>query len=542
MAGALSAPSPADGTPVPPPLSLPQAEYYRTHPAEWDKLLKQMPTFRTIPMGPTQSEPAPVAANTWTRTTHIPPVTGLSNPLLLTNGTVIIHASCGSNWVKLTPDSTGSYINGTWSIIASLPAGYTPLYFASQILNDGRVVANGGEYNNNSGCKAVWQKNGAVYNPLTNLWKPLAAPPGWTTIGDAQSIILPSGKYMLADCCTTNEAILNNPDSSPPSWSATGGGKFDVNDEEGWALLQTGKVLTTDAYVFTGTCGLGSELYTPDPVTGIGTWVSAGTVTTQLSDCNPPNKSFEVGPIVVRTNDTAVAFSGVTSGVAGTSIYLAGARPPHWTSGPNIPTIGGKNFNLADAPAVALPCGGIFFAGSTGLFAPPTQFFEFTTANTIVTRANTPNAPGEPAFVVNLLLLPNGQVLQTENNTNDVEIYQPAGCRTLTGQPVITALSASTLTHGHTYIVKGTQLSGITHGVYGDDEQAATNFPLIRLTNTSTGTVFYARTFSFTSRSDKPNQASSARFQMPTVITKGNYNLQAIANGIASATMAVTVN
>ena len=64
--------------------------------------------------------------------------------LLLTDGTVIINEQCSSRWFQLTPDINGSYRNGSWSQIASLPTGYAPLYFASQVLPDGRVIINGG--------------------------------------------------------------------------------------------------------------------------------------------------------------------------------------------------------------------------------------------------------------------------------------------------------------------------------------------------------------------------------------------------------------
>jgi hypothetical protein len=42
--------------------------------------------------------------------------------------------------VQADPDIHGSYVNGTWSPIASMPAGYGPLYFGSAVLPDGRVV------------------------------------------------------------------------------------------------------------------------------------------------------------------------------------------------------------------------------------------------------------------------------------------------------------------------------------------------------------------------------------------------------------------
>ena len=45
---------------------------------------------------------------------------------LLTDGTVLLHEEQDSNpqhWYKLTPDNTGSYVNGTIEPIASLPTG-----------------------------------------------------------------------------------------------------------------------------------------------------------------------------------------------------------------------------------------------------------------------------------------------------------------------------------------------------------------------------------------------------------------------------------
>jgi hypothetical protein len=52
---------------------------------------------------------------------------------LLTDGTVMVHSEQDNSqlWYKLTPDNTGSYINGTWKQMASMPSGYAPLYFGS---------------------------------------------------------------------------------------------------------------------------------------------------------------------------------------------------------------------------------------------------------------------------------------------------------------------------------------------------------------------------------------------------------------------------
>src|SRR2546427_12718862 len=134
-------------------------------------------------------------AQSWQPLTNRPRfIASPSNPLLLTDGTVIVHDTCGRHWSRLTPDNTGSYVNGTWSAVASLPAGYGPLYFASAVLPDGRVIVEGGEYNF---CKPVWTNLGAIYDPLSDSWTPVSPPAGWSTIGDAQSAVLFDGTFML---------------------------------------------------------------------------------------------------------------------------------------------------------------------------------------------------------------------------------------------------------------------------------------------------------------------------------------------------------
>jgi hypothetical protein len=181
-----------------------------------------------------------VFAQVWTPLVN-QPAFAASNPLLLTDGTVIAHNACATDWWRLTPDNHGSYVNGTWSQIASLPAGYGPLYFSSAVLPDGRVIIEGGEYNF---CNAVWTNLGAIYDPTADSWASVNPPAGWTTIGDAQSVVLANGTYMQANCCTAQTALL---DARKLTWAPTGTCKADVNDEEGWTLLPNGDVLTVDA-------------------------------------------------------------------------------------------------------------------------------------------------------------------------------------------------------------------------------------------------------------------------------------------------------
>ena len=66
--------------------------------------------------------------------------------LQLADGTIMIQNGSTQNWMRLTPDIHGSYINGTWTSRPISPMSFRRLYFASQVLPDGRVWILGGEY------------------------------------------------------------------------------------------------------------------------------------------------------------------------------------------------------------------------------------------------------------------------------------------------------------------------------------------------------------------------------------------------------------
>jgi N-acetylneuraminic acid mutarotase len=113
------------------------------------------------------------------RLTHQPP-DGAGVGFLLTDGTVLCQGNGESDWYKLTPDNTGSYVNGTWARMANLPSGYVPDAFASAVLADGRVVITGGEYLNGF---FTLTNLGAIYDPKANTWSNLPAPASWQYIG-----------------------------------------------------------------------------------------------------------------------------------------------------------------------------------------------------------------------------------------------------------------------------------------------------------------------------------------------------------------------
>ena len=104
-----------------------------------------------------------------------------------------------------------------------------PVFAAAAILPDGRLVIQGGEYN--GGDNGVWTNQGAIYDPVKNKWTPLTPPAGWGQIGDAQSVILSNGTFLLGDPLSRADATLNA--KTLKYTVLSGEGKADGNDEEG---------------------------------------------------------------------------------------------------------------------------------------------------------------------------------------------------------------------------------------------------------------------------------------------------------------------
>jgi hypothetical protein len=464
----------------------------------------------------------PFTAGTWTATSTAPP-SAVAHAVLLTDGSVLVNSfffsAHADPWYRLVPDATGSYIHGTWRNAGTLPGGYNPLYFASSVLPNGQVVVMGGEYNNGG---AVWTTQGAVYNPATNKWTSITSPPGWTTVGDAQSIILPNGHMMMANCCTTQEAILTLTGTTA-TWANTGTGKFDWNDEEGWTLLPGGKILTVDAYVPSGCCKMGYQIY--NPTTGAWTTPSNNTVVNLVDP-----GSLELGPMPLLPNGTVFA-SGATTNNA---IY--NPKTGTWASAPKF----GGTLDIADGPAAVLPNGNALFDTSPGVFNTGSKFFEWDGTAMNATTAP-PNAPVDSSYVGNMVVLPTGQVLFTDFS-NSVEIYTPAGSPCAGCAPTIKTV-ASTLTHGSkSNRISGTQFNGLTEGAYyGDDNQSSTNFPLVRITD-SAGRVVYCKTHNWLGGVATGTAIRNAAFDIPGSIHLGAASLVVVANGIASAPVSVTIN
>ena len=148
-------------------------------------------------------------------------------------------------------------------------------------------------------------------------------------------------------------------------------------------------------------------------------------------------------------------------------------------------------------------------------------------------------------FYGNMLVLPTGQILLTDFST-DIELYNP----TMNGKsqelqqtiaPVI-FYTPRVLARGGSYQVDGIHFNGVTQGAaYGDDVQAATNFPLVRITNLKTSHVFYSRTHDHSSMAVASNEEVSTHFDVPAAQETGPSLLQVVANGIASQPVPVFI-
>jgi len=454
----------------------------------------------------------------WTRVTT-PSQAAFGHALLLTDGSVLAitgnYRALTGRWYRLIPDSTGSYVNGTWVGAGILPSGYNPLYFASAVLPSGNVIIMGGEYNAGVSSETTL---GAMYYARTNRWTSVAAPTGWTTVGDAASIVLPNGKFMLADCCSRDEAIANV-SASGVTWTPTGAGKADANSEEGWLLLPSGNVLTVDA---TNLDVKHSEIYN----ISTGKWSSAGSTVVQLED----SSYHELGPMVLRPDGTVIAAGATTNN----AIYTIATGK--WAAAPAF----GGALDVADGPAALLPDGNVLFDASPGVFNNGSKFFEW---DGVAFNAvpGVPDSSIEPSFAGNMLVLPTGQILFTDGSS-DVEIYTSTGAPCAGCAPNITSVDSALARGSINNVIRGTQLNGMSQGgAYGDDAQAATNFPLVRITD-STGAVVYCRTHNFSTMGVATgSKIVSAQFDDSSSVAAGGAPLEVVATGIASTAMAVTI-
>jgi hypothetical protein len=461
---------------------------------------------------------------TWTPLVNLAPGS-IGTMLLLTDGTVMAQNGSGVGWCRLTPDMNGSYVNGTWSTMASMNS--TRLYYSSDVLRDGRVLVAGGEYGTGT-------TNSEVYDPVNNTWTVVAVPPGLITMNnqpnvntgqnsagfiDSVSKILANGNVLVApvEPVTYGGTVIFNPTLN--TWSA-GPTLFRgfYQDEASWVKLPDDSILTVDPF------GTSSERYIPS----LNQWINDANVPVALYD---PYGS-ELGAAFLLPDGRAF-FLGATGN---TAFYTpgGGTNMGTWSAGPVIPNSQGT----PDAPAAMMVNGHILCAvsptpTSANHFPSPTSFYEYDPVGNSFTQVNGPagSTYSSAPYIMRMLDLPDGTVLFVASG-NQLYDYQPAGSALAAGKPGITGITTNL---DGSYHLTGTLLNGISEGAaYGDDAQMNSNYPLLRMTN-STGNVYYARTFNWSSTGVMTGSTpESTDFTLPAGLPVGTYSLVVVANGISS--------
>ena len=452
------------------------------------------------------------AAGSITQLKNQPP-DGAQLTFLLTDGTVLAQGYNNSDFYVLSPDKTGSYVNGTWKQVGGLQAGYSPSAASSQVLGDGRVLIEGGEYNFGN---FTLTNLGAIYDPIKQKFTPVKHPPKWENIGDSPSVVLADGTFFLGDKLHKRGVIL---DPSTMTWTdAPYKGKNDFNAEEGWTLMPDGSVLTFDVKDHPQ-----SEAYIPKRQK----WKDLGSTVADLqqSDCSgncclnypPKNKCYyppgEVGPAVLMPDGTVFA----TGASNHTAIYTPGSG---WAAGPNFP----NGDEAGDSFATLLTNGEAMVEGNSGEL--------YTWDGTSLTST------GQRAYGL-MTVLPNGQIL-----IGGSEVYTSSGTYKSAWQPTISNYPSS-VSRGMSYKISGTQFNGLSQagGGMGDEYQSSTNYPLVQITNNSTKDVFYARTHDHSTMGVATgNKTVSTNFDVPSGMETGASSLVVIANGIPSSPVSITVN
>lgn len=446
------------------------------------------------------------------------PAFNTSTMLLLSDGRVMVQEEASPHWHALTPDASGSYLNGTWSMLADMRTWRR--YYASGVLRDGRVIIIGGEQSG-AGGDTNW---GEIYDPVSDSWTAIPSPP-WATVGDASCCVLPDGKLMIG-ALDTPECTIFDPDTS--TWSAAAS-KAVRSNEETWILLPDESIVAVQCWE-----PYRSERY------GIASnaWKDEGKPPVQLVD----PVMHEIGPAMLMYNGKVIWFGAANvQGHGKTALYTPPATytgTGTWAVGPDIPNVGKTPVVSNDCPATLMPNGKVLFCAAPYKFndwGAPIYLFEYDPFTNTITQAPTPPNNGMQLYWSRMILLPTGQVLFGPS-VNNLQCYTPDGAPQEAWRPVIKEIVPHcTNARIDSYLLRGTQLNGLSQATtYGDDCNPATNYPLIRVRHVKTGQVHFCRTYEFSTRAVATgNILESVRFDARN-LPYGDYQLCAIANGIDS--------
>jgi hypothetical protein len=416
-----------------------------------------------------------------------------------TDGSILVQAYDGQTWMKLTPDEKGSYINGTWSTLASEPVAR--LYFASQIMPDGKLFVAGGEYSG-PGLLPNWSNTGEIYDPLANSWKIITPYPnqpgcpyiyyvsGNTTSGSAQI----TGIYPYTTGLFSGEGVfgfgipngativsIDSPTEITISAAATQTSTADtivlsayyeltgcLGDDPS-TLLSSNDILVGDL--------VNSNTYIYDAATN--SWSPSGTKVY-------PDSSDEEG--WARTSEETIVNYDLFYSIATNGAYAekynpatgtwTGISPSDGTAKGTIPQLSSTTLGYELGPALRLQDGRIFEIGATqynALYNPATNTWEpapetIGALNGIPSPFGADDAPGA--------ILPNGHVVFAADS--GASGFTSSGNIT-TGSAVITGIPSTAI------LQVGWPVSGA--GIPGGYIASVNSLHQVTMTNTATATI-----------------------------------------------------
>jgi hypothetical protein len=225
-----------------------------------------------------QLESRDLMSGVWTALNHAAQYYA-GNMMLLSDGTVMVQDDGQTNsWRQLTPDASGSFVNGTWSALAQMTA--TRQFFPSNVLPSGKVFVVGGEFSGQGGDTNTSE----TYDPVAKKWASSATFPQ-SRFGDDPTEILPNGN-ILAGYIGDGSTYIYNTTTNSWSFAATKVGG-DRSDEETWVKLTDGSILSYDVNINDNH----AQRYLPS----MNKWVDAGVVPVPLTS----SPAYELGPALL---------------------------------------------------------------------------------------------------------------------------------------------------------------------------------------------------------------------------------------------------
>lgn len=496
--------------------------------------------FQTV----TVTDGTPPATPTWQPLANPFPYVGggVGTMYLLTDGSVMAQAEANGGlgtrkWNRFFPDSTGSYVNGTWKPAADSPVARHA--YPGLGLNDGRLLILFGEFTDETPSGQMgetFSNTGEIYDPVADKWTPITPCPGpMGGMGEVPIAALSDGKVLVGEG-GTNKCWIYDPKSD--KWSATGS-KLHSGErslEESFVKMASGSIISYDIW---GSITSNLPLAQGYDQTA-GKWYETGSPPVQIQ------VGGMLGPCMRMCDGRSWWI-----GYSGQSLYYSGNV---WTLGPGQPN-GEVGWN---GSAAVMPNGHVFIPLSahptpTNPGDPgPTKVYDFNPANNAFTEITPPASMmdliSSGTERMRMVWLPTGQLLFSngqpdQHGQHGLLIYNPPDLTPYPGSVPVVSVASRKVTMDYPkerftvaqndWLVTGSLFTGLHEGVYGGGTcQNSTNYPIVRFTG-SDGKVTYGRTTSW-STMDLCQSNMSFTFTLPAGLNVAGGTAVVVVNGVAS--------